>query len=92
MERLYCVTFYTQRDRRFIHWEYFVHAHSMKEAKEIADDRWYSDDNPKYTYEKNGKYYPHMFHVNAKRVTESIEKETNKFYQVSNEYAYWGNK
>ena len=87
-ERLYRVEFDTQRDRRYINWEFFVNAHNLNEAKDMAIDAWYSSTNPKYT--NRGKDYPHMFHLEAKRVTGKIDKNTEKFYQVSNRYASWG--
>ena len=95
MERLYCVEFDTQRDRHYIHWEFFVYAHNMKEAREKASSAWNSPANPKYKETYNirtcrGRYYPHMFHVEVKRVTEPVEKETQKFYKVSDKHAYWG--
>ena len=46
MEKTYLVTFYTQKDKVLRTWEYYTHARSLKSAKELAQNAWYSSHTP----------------------------------------------
>lgn len=101
MERLYRVTFDTQRDRRYITWGFYVLANNQKEAKEAAYDCWNSKANTHYSYgfSKAGKWHnvPHMYHVTAQRVSDKKKADRRgepveilTFYVIENKYASWG--
>ena len=85
MAKYYRVTFDTQRNRRYISWEYVLVANSQKEAKEIVKMAWNSEFNP--MYKRDDK--PHMFHVEAKRIIYYM-KDTDRFHKVDERYANWG--
>jgi len=100
MERIYWVTFDTQRDRRYITWGYYVSANNQKEAKEKAYQHWNSSRNTYYNYGfgRNGKWHdvPHMWHTAAIRMTPgeadrgTIDRGIENFYIIQNKYASWG--
>ena len=93
-ERLYRVTFDTQKYRRYITWGFFVIAHNQSEAKDEAACFWHSKDNPYYKECKTRYGYPdkpHMFHVNASRIPEEeLDHELRTLYKIADKYVTWG--
>lgn len=92
-ERLYRVVFDTQRDRQYITWGLFVLAHNQTEAKEMAYCIWHSKENPHYPLRNWRDSRPHMYHVNAARMTDDERnKELREFFVIDSKYAHWGYK
>jgi hypothetical protein len=95
-ERIYKVTFDTQKDRRYISWEVFVPANNQKDAKERAYVLWEDDSNPHQRTIKHARGYtysvhPHMFHTAAQRAdVEESGVELCRFFAVENRFANWG--
>ena len=100
MERLYRVTFDTQKDCRYITWGLFVTAKNQPEAKAKAKDLWHSDDNPHQRKRRQDRYlglvwteHPYMFHVTAARMTEEERQtEIEEFYVIDNKAATWAGR
>lgn len=81
-ERLYRVSFDTQRDKVYSSWEYMTMAPNKASAIETARDQWYASRKS------------HMFHCQAERV-ELPDVETqiklNTFREVRCIPVTWGN-
>lgn len=92
-ERLYRVTFDTQRDRQYITWGLFISAHNIPEAKDKAYGMWHSNSNPHYPLRNWRDERPHMYHVDASRMTpEEQDHEPGTFFIIDRKYATWGYK
>lgn len=90
-ERLYRVTFDTQRDRRYITWGLFIVAPNQKEAKAGAEELWYHSN--KCPYRSPHKASPHMYHTNAARMNpEEQDHEPGTFFIIESRFATWGRR
>lgn len=95
-ERIYKVTFDTQRNRRYITWGILLPAYNQSEAKDKAYDMWHSKENPHLRWTKRSggwewTEHPHMFHVSAARYDGADgEKEPSVFYIIENRAVTWG--
>lgn len=93
-ERLYRVSFDTQRDRNYITWGFYVLAYNQSDAIAVACERWHSESNPHYKSRHRDR--PHMFHVSAVRSDTSPVNAKGEdidiitFYIIDSRYAHWG--
>lgn len=94
-ERIYKVTFNTQKDRRYITWGILLPAYNQTEAKDKAARMWDSKDNPHQRWTKRSggwewTEHPHMYHVSATRYVEEEGKDLATFYVIENRAVTWG--
>lgn len=79
MQRTYVVTFYTQKDKVLRWWEYYTTARSLKNAKDIAQEEWYSSNES------------HMFHCNSQIIGSVPDgREANTFIVTRSAPVTWG--